>query len=353
MAKTPELEDVPCPLCGKFSDFIAAEQRDFVHGVDPSRLWKLRECRGCRHYYLSPRPSEQSISMFYPENYSYFLPSKLKSMLRNILRAWVTQLYIPKQAAEGFEYHPKKNRFSILIAQILLPLLAKRGLSCLVSPFMTESSYGMKFQPGMRILEIGCGAGWDVNLTDSALSIRSLARRGVSVVGVEPSASCRAELLKDGVTAYATIQDLEASGTRLFDFIRLNWSLEHIADPVTTLRMLARFCGPQTKMLITVPNYDGISYKIAPDCIEVPLHLQYFTEVSMRRLCELTGFKVDRLISFCTPALLSLVIGFKEHKEPNQILYRERARVLSLMDDAHKTGMGDELFCILSLPTTN
>ena len=288
--------------------------------------------------------------MFYPENYSYFMPSKLKSIARNILRVWMTQLYIPKQAAEGFEYHPKKNLFSRMAAEILLPLLARRGLNCLVSPFMTERSYGMKLQPGMRFLEIGCGAGWDVNLTDSSLSIRSMARRGISAVGVEPSAACRKELMNDGVKAYATIQELASSENGSFDFIRLNWSLEHIADPVDTLRALTRFFGPKTKMLITVPNYDGISYKIAPNCIEVPLHLQYFTEASLRKLCEMTGYKVDRLISFCTPALLSLVIGFKENKEPNQVLYRERERVLGLMDDAHRARKGDELFCVLSRP---
>ncbi|MBI4061619.1 MAG: class I SAM-dependent methyltransferase [Elusimicrobia bacterium] len=286
--------------------------------------------------------------MIYPENYSYFKPSKLKSFFREILRVWVTQPYIPSEDVAGFEYHPKKNRFLMAVARLLLPLLARRGLICLASPFMTERSYGMEFRAGMKFLEIGCGAGWEAHLTDPSLSIRSMARRGILAVGVEPSAACRAELVKDGVRVYPTVKALELNETGFFDFIRMNWALEHVADPVDMLRTLTGFCGPQTKMLITVPNYDGISYKIAPDCIEVPVHLQYFTEKSLRKLCVMTGFKVDRLFTFCTPSLLAVMIGFKENKEPNQVLYRERKRLLGLMDDAYRTKKGDELFCLLS-----
>ena len=129
-------------------------------------------------------------------------------------------------------------------------------------------------------------------------------------VAVEPSRICRQQLAGEGITTYATLSECAKAGHGPFAVIRLNWCLEHTHDPVGLFRELRALCGRDTKLIVTVPNYDGVTYEFAPDFIEVPLHLQYFTPDSMRRLCSLTGFRLERLHSFCTPSLLASVIAF-------------------------------------------
>jgi hypothetical protein len=342
------LEEVPCPLCGEQSEMVVTRQKDFVHGVDGSTLWNLKLCEQCHHYYVSPRPDGKSMERFYPKEYFFYNPSKLKTVVRNLLRHIASQAYIPDQKPGNFTYYPERHFLLQVIALGLLPLLSKRGLSAVASTCMTRQTYGVAIEPGMAFLEIGCGAGWDVHLTEPDLSIRALARSGVDCVAVEPSEACREQLMRDGVLSFATLSGVAEGQRSPFDIIRLNWSLEHMHDPVGLFTGLRELCGMHTKMIVTVPNYDGISYRYAPECIEAPLHLQYFTPDSIKKLCSLTGFHLERLHSFCTPSLLASVISFKEHKDPDTVLWRERRRILKLMDEAHQRDKGDELFCLIT-----
>jgi len=144
------------------------------------------------------------------------------------------------------------------------------------------------------------------------------------------------------------MRDLVSRDSGRFDVIRLNWSLEHIHDPVGLFRLLQSVSHPRTKVIVTVPNYEGLTYSVFPDCIEVPVHLQYFTPSSMSRLCDLTGFRVEHLHTFSTPSVIACAIALMEGKKPNSVLMMERRRILDMMDEAHLKGKGDELFCVLS-----
>ena len=221
-----KLEEVPCPLCGQYNETVVARQSDRVHGIDKSTVWKLRSCPPCQHYYLSPRPDIASIGRFYPQTYAFHNPSKFKVMIRTLLRGAVSQLYFPEQRPADFEYYPPESLPLRLVGWMLLPVLSWKGLCGAASVFMTDRAYGFSIKPGMSFLDIGCGAGWELHLTDPSLSIRALARSGLRCVAVEPSRFCWNQLAQDSVTVYPTVHDLMAARPDLAKALmeRIVWS---------------------------------------------------------------------------------------------------------------------------------
>lgn len=343
-----QLEEVPCPLCDVDSHTVAARQRDFVHQVDPEHLWSLKACRPCRHFYLSPRPTPESITAFYAAEYSYHTLKPLRRWARHLLRRAVQQAYVPDEAPCGFSYYPRRSVLLRGLGTLLVPVLARRGLSGVCSVLMTPESYGIAFRPRMRFLDIGCGTGWDAHLTVPALALRALVRTGVHCVGIEPSAACRALLEAEGIRSYGSVAECLRAGETPFEVIRLNWCVEHVHDPVALFRGVRGLSAEGAKVLVTVPNYDGLAYRLAPECIEVPLHLQYFTPVSLKKLGAVTGFRVERMIAFSTPGVLAYAIALQEGMTPDRVLGTQRKRIVRLMGEAVRSGAGDELFCLMA-----
>ena len=69
--------------------------------------------------------------------------------------------------------------------------------------------------------------------------------------------------------------------------------IEHLFEPRAVLQALASALGPGGMLVISTPNIDSASrYLLGPDwAVLSPLeHVYYFSEDSLRRLLEATGF---------------------------------------------------------------
>ena len=139
--------------------------------------------------------------------------------------------------------------------------------------------------PGRRLLEVGCGAGF---------FLKTAARAGWQVEGIELSdeasrfASERLELpIRRERAEDAPIAPGSFDAAAMFDVI------EHLFDPRSVLTAIARALVPGGLMVISTPNYDSASrHLLGVDwAVLSPLeHVYYFTEVSLRRLLDATGF---------------------------------------------------------------
>lgn len=133
-------------------------------------------------------------------------------------------------------------------------------------------------QPGM-LLDIGCGDG----------SFLLAARKsGWSVQGTEFNPLAARQSGIDVVTDLGEIPD-----TPHFDCITLWHSLEHLHDPLATLRSIRSRLHPSGVLLISVPDIEGIQAKLFGRRwfhLDVPRHLYHFSRTSLSALLRATGF---------------------------------------------------------------
>ncbi|MET0213604.1 MAG: class I SAM-dependent methyltransferase [Vicinamibacterales bacterium] len=138
---------------------------------------------------------------------------------------------------------------------------------------------------GRRLLEVGCGAGF---------FLKTAERAGWQVEGIE---------LSDEASRFATErlqlpirrERAEASGIAAgsFDAAAMFDVIEHLFDPRAVLGAIGRALVPGGPLVISTPNFDSVSRQLlgVDWAVLSPLeHVYYFTEDSLRRLLETTGF---------------------------------------------------------------
>jgi len=144
---------------------------------------------------------------------------------------------------------------------------------------------------GRRLLEVGCGAGF---------FLKAAERAGWSVEGIELSTEAsrfaverlelpiRRERAEDAPIAVAS-----------FDVAVMFDVIEHLFDPRAVLAAIARALAPGGTLVISTPNVDSASrFLLGTDwAVLSPLeHVYYFSEDSLRRLLEATGFSEVRFV---------------------------------------------------------
>jgi SAM-dependent methyltransferase len=72
--------------------------------------------------------------------------------------------------------------------------------------------------------------------------------------------------------------------------------LEHVPAPVTTLREVHRILAPGGMVVVEVPSYAAIGFRVLGTrnlCVDYPHHLYFFTPSTLERCLESSGFAVE------------------------------------------------------------
>lgn len=129
------------------------------------------------------------------------------------------------------------------------------------------------------LLDIGCGDG----------SFLLAARKsGWSVQGTEFNPHPARLRGLDVATDMGEIPDMP-----LFNCVTLWHSLEHLCDPLATLRSIRSRLHPSGVLLISVPDIDGIQARLFGRRwfhLDVPRHLYHYSRTSLSALLRVTGF---------------------------------------------------------------
>ncbi|MEM5400567.1 class I SAM-dependent methyltransferase [Paraburkholderia unamae] len=111
-------------------------------------------------------------------------------------------------------------------------------------------------EPGSRVLELGYGEG---NVTRQLLE----ANMCVDIVeGAELLVKSALELYGDAVQVHHALF-AEFQPAHEYDAILATNILEHVDDPAETLFAIRRWCAPQTRVIVTVPNAESIHRRLA------------------------------------------------------------------------------------------
>ena len=138
---------------------------------------------------------------------------------------------------------------------------------------------------GGRLLDLGCGDG---------AFLRAAQERGFESVGVELGRA-KEMAAQAGFRVFETSAQAAPSGP--FKVVTAWHSLEHFPDPKAELETLHELLEPAGHLIIAVPDFGGIQSKLYRGAwlhLDAPRHLHHFTEASLSRLLDQSGFGVER-----------------------------------------------------------
>jgi 2-polyprenyl-3-methyl-5-hydroxy-6-metoxy-1,4-benzoquinol methylase len=149
-----------------------------------------------------------------------------------------------------------------------------------------ELDYVNSLKPG-RLLDVGCGLGFFI----SGVS------EGWERHGQEVSKPC-ADHAAQYCSAFQGTLEAAAYPESYFDVVVSMSVVEHIPDPVPTIREMWRVLKPGGKLVLRTPNFDsgaarrfGANYRL----LQTPGHVTLFSDMSLARLLHDVGFDVDHV----------------------------------------------------------
>lgn len=335
------METVACDLCGNNGADVLFEQRDLLYEPDGA-LWAMVQCKTCGLVYLNPRPTVDEIAKYYPAEYPFY-QRKLGLRLKEWVAGAVHWVYFAKPAAQ----YPLDLKVPLKV--LFLPLYAtlwwKDRLN-LCRPFR-RYPFLDGLVPG-RLLDVGCGSGVSAHPYGYAGSIKAFKAAGWSVEGMDPSQSACDIARKDGLDVRQAASLPEAGfPAEAYDVIRLNSVLEHVHSPAATLAEACRLLRPGGRLIVSVPNYDGIAHRMFPTVVEVPRHLYYFTPTSLRAYCRRVGL-TELEIHHETSANTFLLMAALHGAIPDDARGRTAAALLRpFLDLMTPLAHGDEITMVL------
>lgn len=189
--------DIPCPLC-QATNLIHVGTYD-RHGD----ALKTDLCRACGHVFTNPQPTQSELDDYYGERYRASYKGVVTPKQKHIYRAGLRAL----------ERLPRLDAF---------------------------------LKSGDNILDIGAGGGEFVYLAN---------RRGYAAHGVEPNKGYAtfAKTEYEIPITIGTVEDV-SQPERPWAAITLHHVLEHLANPIATLKKLSAVLADDGVMIIEVPN---------------------------------------------------------------------------------------------------
>lgn len=232
-----------CHICGGDAAFFKNVYDD-RYGYPGS--FKLLNCMKCRHKFLDAAFGPKELT----ELYTNYYPRS----------SWKVEDYRPLKEAVGFGAWLD-------------------GTKC--SP--------IRWVPkNVRVLDVGCGFGE---------SLGYYASRGCDAYGVEGDENIRRVAEKYGFKVHVGLFDPDIYQPEFFDYVTMAQVIEHVTDPLSTLKGIARILKPGGIAILSTPNSDGWGRKtFGRRWINwhAPYHIQHFSIKSMKIAAEKAGLIVKK-----------------------------------------------------------
>lgn len=195
--------------------------------------------------------------------------------------------------------------------------------------------------PNVRVLDIGCGFGETLGYHKA---------RGCDVYGVEADGNIRRVAEKHGYNVHVGLFDPSIYASGFFDYVTMDQVIEHVTDPLQTLRDIAQVLKPGGHVILGTPNTNGWGPRLFGDLWvswHIPYHLQFFSRKSMELAAAKTGFKLEKVTTVTSSEYLHLQWnhmafrpepGQKSHFwAPEKASSQTQKRVLSALHKLHQT----------------
>jgi SAM-dependent methyltransferase len=250
-----------CPLCSAEESMLLA-RRDRT-----GRRLTVVLCTDCGLGRVTPLPSSEQLLRFYEKHYRQDYKSRREPAAHHVLRG----------------------------ARIAVSRLRRLRGAIL---------------PGARVLDAGCGSGEFLYL------LRSI---GCDVVGIDPDEGYRHYVERElGLTVYAGGLHQQNFPAGAFDLITLFHVLEHLPQPVESLRQLSSWLRPEGLLVVEVPNLESRAEH--PARRFHPAHVTYFSGPALTYAGERAGLTAESLET--SPDGGNLLAVFRKRPPPHPTLDR-------------------------------
>jgi len=274
------VEEVACPLGCASTAEIVLRAYDYLHQVPG--LYTLVKCTQCGLMRTNPRPTRDSIVLYYPKDYEPYRTSTIQG--------------------DTFLYSIKRIICKMLRYEPDAPPPIARG----------------------RMLEVGCASGRFMHF---------MARKGWHVEGVEMSETAAESARSYGYEVYTGFLEQMLDLPEKFDLIVAKQVLEHLHDPVSTLKKLRSWTKPNGWLLATIPNIDSLDFKLFKKywfALQLPTHLFHYSETTITNVFNAAGWKVNKIYHF--PSSLQFqrsLINWLKYGHRDTVVSRSLVKLLS------------------------
>jgi SAM-dependent methyltransferase len=272
-----ELADIPCPLCGAGRYEVRLESVDLMHGI--SGQFRVVRCLECRHVYMNPQPTPETVLFGYPDQYGPHAAMHAESSessptnVESPPSAGSQSIGAPADSPQRPWYLRPSVRRIPGLRSLYYWLTDTRG------DFIPPRGSG-----SANALELGCATG---------TFLKKLRDAGWNARGVEPVAPAATVARREGFDVHVGTLESAACSNSTFDAV-FGWMvIEHLNDPRSALREMGRMTKPDGWLGISIPNFGCWEPTIFGRywyLWELPRHLHFFTPKSIRRLVEECGF---------------------------------------------------------------
>lgn len=319
------LQIVSCDLCGSANYKKLFDQKDIVHKTS-TEFFSLVECIDCGLNYINPRPDEDKISNYYPDNYNFFNEKNLIVKLIN----FILSIFI--------KISP------ILFLLDFIPI--KKIKEIFILRMGPKIDYPYRFNRDTFFLDIGSGSGETIHFWNNRYSVNNLSKKFKNIYAIEPSKDALKKIILENKKKSAVLTKFD---NIKFDHIRMNWSLEHVHSPSKYFEFISQNLKKDGKFLLCIPNYDGLIYKLDNKNVEIPLHLFHFKFQDIKKYCEKFNLKILEFQTFSYPGMyyFSSKINNK-FKSFEKITIRQSKRLMGALSHFDKMGIGNDMIFIIS-----
>ena len=306
-----ELQESKCGYCGSEDGQLVMPTFDRLHRLPGT--FALVRCTICDLVRLSPRPSPESLARYYPPSYyAYSADGSLPAYQRSLQTLLAPFRELLRTIALGSLGYPVPRVLRSAAAGRIARLLDKSLVLQRVASYPWEVPPAT---PGGRMLDLGCGSG---------RYLASLEPLGWRVQGVDASADAAqsaAEVF--GIPVHVGSLETAPVGRGELDFIHMRHVIEHLEDPMDTLRHAFELLRPGGWLYIETPNIESYPAALCGRYwfgIDSPRHLWLFGPETLARSLQEAGFELDRMWSVVVIRLCSWESTYRREERASRLL---------------------------------